>query len=62
MWKRINSAIAEADAGLASAHVPPLAQIPLVDISCFVHLDGATQADRDSVVDQSSLRLNAQAS
>jgi len=52
MWQRINSAVAEADAGLASANVPPLGQVPLVDISCFVHLDGATQADRDSVVDQ----------
>jgi len=52
MWQRINSAIAEADAGLASANVPPLAQVPLVDISCFVHVSRATQADRDTVVDQ----------
>jgi isopenicillin N synthase-like dioxygenase len=48
--QQVNAAVAEANVGLASAVLPP-AQIPQVDISCFVHPERATPADRDAVVE-----------
>ncbi|CAK0886790.1 unnamed protein product [Prorocentrum cordatum] len=51
MVQQVNAAVAEADAGPAAGVLPP-ARVPRVDISCFVHPERASSADRDAVVDQ----------